>query len=108
MNNWVIFLVIFLTGILLSGDYLIKYSVGKENPMPYLISAGILWCISIYGWYITFQHNRIAIVGILFAMFSLIGTTCIGVFGFGERLSMSEWVGLGMALVASVLLSGKI
>jgi len=108
MNNWIIFLVLILTGMLLSGDYLIKYAVGKVNPVPYLISAGIMWCLSIYGWYITVQYNRIAIVGILFAMFSLIGTTCIGVFGFGERLSVSEWVGLGMALAALVLLSGKL
>ena len=81
-------LVVFLTALLLFGDYLIKLSVGSKFTVYLLILAGVVWCSSIYGWYCTVKENRIAIIGMLFSVLSLIGTPMIGIFCFNERLTL--------------------
>ena len=108
MSNWMLLLIAFLSAMLLTGDYLIKYAVGRPNWWFYLIVAGIIWCLSIYGWFIADSQNRVAIVGMLFSVMSLIGIVLIGIFGFNEKLNTSEWVGFALAIVASILLSGKV
>lgn len=108
MNNWILLLVVFLSIMLLTGDYCIKYAVGKSNWLMFLVLAGLLWCASIYGWFYTLKENRIAIVGMLFSVVSLIGTVLIGIIGFHERLSITEWVGLAFGIISAILLSGKI
>jgi len=100
-------LVVFLTGMLLGGDYLIKFAVGSKHTIWYLIFAGILWCSSIYGWYYTVKDHRLAIIGMLFSVLSLIGTALIGTLLFNEKLSMTEWFGFVLAIIACILLTGK-
>lgn len=108
MDGIILSLVVFLSFILLLGDYMIKYAVGKPNWFVFLIIAGVLWCSSIYGWYYTVKENRIAIVGMLFSIISLVGSVLIGIFAFNEKLTMTEWMGLAFGIMASILLSGKI
>lgn len=107
MSPWLIFLTMFLTGMLLIGDYLIKYATISDHPIRLLIAAGVIWCLSIYGWYCINFQERLVILGLLFALFSMIGTTLIGMLGFGERLNVQEWIGLVLAIVATLLLSKK-
>ena len=108
MDGLVILVVVFMSLILLLGDFMIKYAVGKPNWFVFLIIAGALWCSSIYGWYYTVKENRIAIVGMLFSIISLVGSVLIGVLFFNEKLTVTEWVGLAFGITASILLSGKI
>ena len=108
MTIYIILFTIFLTGMLLGGDYLIKYSTESSHTIRYLIMAAILWVASIPGWYYIVRNHKIAIVGILFAMFSLIGTTLIGVIGFNEKLTNYEWLGIGLAIVSTLLLTNKL
>lgn len=108
MNLGILFLTIFLTGVLLAGDYCIKWSVGSSHKVAFLVMAGFLWCSSIYGWYITVKDERIAIVGALFSVLSLVGTILIGIIGFNEHLTLKEWVGFSLGIVAVILLSGKL
>lgn len=92
---------------LVTGDYLIKYSTTINHPIIILIFTAILWTISIPGWYYSVKEERLAIVGMLFSLFSLIGTTVIGLSIFGERLNIIEWVGFGFAIIAIILLTNK-
>lgn len=108
MPYWIIALVILLTGLLLAGDCFIKAATTKSNPIYYLVIAGTLWISSIYGWYWTVKEERLAIVGTLFSVLSLIGTAILGMTIFGETLSNKEWFGVGLGVISIFLLSGKL
>lgn len=108
MNIGIILLTVFLTGLLLAGDWLIKYATVSSSYFKYLIIAAIVWVISIPGWYYVVRDNREAIIGALFAVFSIMGTTLIGVYGFNEKLSTTEWTGIGFAIISAILLTNKI
>ena len=101
-------MVVFLSSMLLLGDYLIKYAVGKSNYIFFLILAGVSWCLSIYGWYYLLKENRLSIVGMLFSVISIIGTVIISITFFNEKLTYLEWIGFGLAIISALLLSGKI
>ena len=93
---------------LLTGDYLIKYASTCICYVKYLVMASIIWCLSIPGWFYVVKDHREAIIGALFAVFSLIGTTLIGIIGFDEKLNNYEWLGLGLAIISACLLGNKI
>ena len=108
MKTSILLLTAFLTCMLLAGDYCIKYAVGSNHKVAFLVLTGILWCSSIYGWYLTVLNERIAIVGGMFSLLSLLGTILIGIVGFNEHLNAKEWIGFAMGAGAIVLLSGKL
>ena len=108
MSGWMFLLVVFLTAMLLTGDYIIKFATTSQYPVIALMIAGLFWCLSIPGWYYTVKDERLAIVGMLFSVLSLVGTVLIGMVCFGERLNMKEWVGFCFAVAAAIMLSGKV
>lgn len=107
--NWkMLAAVIFLTGMLLAGDYLIKFSVRSSHVVLFLFLAGLFWVASIPGWYWTLLEKNMSLIGMLFSVLSLIGTASIGILVFGERLSGVEWLGMALGLAATILLAGKL
>lgn len=107
MNIFILFLVVLFTGILLGGDYLIKAATISPEPIRLLFYAVLLYGVSVFGWYYILLDQKIAVIGMLFAMLSLIGTTLIGIFGFGEKLEIKEIIGLILAMISIVLLVNK-
>ena len=108
MNVLMMALITFFTAMLLGGDYLIKAATVSPEPIRLLVYAALVWMGSVYGWYYILQGEKIAIVGMLFAMLSLIGTTLIGMLGFGEKLDIKEIIGLVLAIASTVLLANKV
>jgi len=108
MSYSMLLFILLLTGMLLTGDCFIKGSTFKSNPIWFLIIAGLLWTVSIYGWYIAAKTERLAIVGALFSVLSLVGTVVLGMVIFKETLSIKEWIGVGLGIIATFLLSGKL
>jgi uncharacterized membrane protein len=108
MNFYMAVLVVFLTGVLLAGDYLIKSAVKSHHAVALLIVAAMLWVLSIPGWFYTLHGRNLSLVGMLFSVVSLIGSAMIGVLVFGETLSAKEWVGLVLGIVSAILLASKL
>jgi len=108
MSIWFIIFTIAMTGMLVVGDYLIKYATVGHNKVLLLVIAAVLWTLSIPGWYCIVRDHRESIVGALFAVFSIIGTTIIGIYGFDEKLTTTEWAGIGLAVISALLLTNKI
>ena len=101
-------IVLFLTGVLLAGDYLIKSAVKSPHAIALLIIAAMLWTLSIPGWFYTLQGRNLSLIGMLFSVASLVGSALIGMFVFGENLNGREWLGLFFGIVAAVLLASKL
>lgn len=108
MKILLLVLTILMTIVLLCGDYFIKKATQSLRPEMWLYFTAVLWVSSIYGWYYIVKDERIAIVGALFSVLSLIGTVLIGIIGFNEHLSYKEWIGFGLGMIAVLLLSGKL
>jgi undecaprenyl phosphate-alpha-L-ara4N flippase subunit ArnF len=51
------------------------------------------------------KHMKLAVVGVVYTAAMLILLAVIGYFFFGEKLTLREWAGVGLALAAVVLLS---
>lgn len=108
MNIKMFFIVVFLTGMLLTGDYLIKAAVKDAFPISLLFLAMIFWSVSVPGWYYALLDHNISLIGMLFSVLSLVGSCLIGMFFFNERLSGIEWLGLFFGIVSTFLLASKL
>lgn len=77
---------------------------GRRFPLAlavYLVSAST--------WVAVFARRDVPIakVGALYAVFSCVGTTALGVFGFGEKLSGRGWVGVALGLASIALIAAE-
>lgn len=108
MKIVMIFVVLFLTAMLLAGDFLIKTATKSQHAVVLLCLAAIFWTVSVPGWYYTLLGRNLSLVGMLFSVVSLIGSALIGIFLFGETLSAREWLGLVLGVVSAVLLASKL
>jgi hypothetical protein len=84
-----------------------KYATMVKNPIVFLLLAAGVWAISIPGWYWVLRIEKFAWTGMVLSMMSIIGSILIGLLIFHEKLSMTEWMGLGFALLSLFLLSNK-
>ena len=107
MNPWMLTLTILLSVVSLIADYMIKAAVGHRFYQWLLAGAFLIWGASVYGWYYILKFERISITGVVFSVVSLIGITLMGIFCFNERLTVNEWVGFALALIATFLLGAK-
>ena len=86
-------------------DYYLKIASGKAfpwNSWQFLLGLS-LYASTAFGWLFVMQHLKLAAVGILYTSSMLVMLAIVGYFGFGEKLSIKEWIGFALAL-ASVLL----
>jgi multidrug transporter EmrE-like cation transporter len=73
-------------------------------------SYGLGWLfyvISIPGWYFYLKGTRFATCGVLFSIFTDSLILLLGVIYFRETVSVRQWVGFGLGMVAVLLLSAE-
>lgn len=65
-----------------------------------------IYALGTLSWLPALLHkNELAIMGTAWLLLATVATVVIGFFVFGETLSTLQWIGIGLALVALVLLS---
>jgi multidrug transporter EmrE-like cation transporter len=89
-------------------DYLLKQASLSLHPFRTLqfYLTLVLYGISAAGWIYVLRHMNLAAVGAIYSVVVVLCLAIIGVFAFQERLTTSEYVGLGCA-VASLVLLGR-
>ena len=98
---WLFISAIFFAG----GEYLSKHfalapSINMASLVVVIYSLGVLaWLPAI------FQKNQLAITGTIWLLLGLAATVSIGLFVFGERLSILQIIGLVFAFISVALLS---
>ena len=98
---WLLISVIFFAG----GEYLSKqFALTPSISMVAIVVSvyalgSLLWLPAI------FQKNQLAITGTLWLLIGLAATVSIGLFVFGERLSLLQTIGLVFAFISVALLS---
>lgn len=61
--------------------------------------SGLFWLPALY------LHNNLALLGTLWFVVAIVLTVLIGTLFFHEQLTITQWFGIGFALVAILLLT---
>lgn len=88
------------------GDYFLKLASESERPLAsgtfYLGFA--VYASTAFGWVYVMRHLKLATIGGLYSVSMIVLLTTIGVVLFREPLSMTEGLGLVLAITSLVLL----
>ena len=87
------------------GDTFIRLA-GESSPsdLRLLALAALLYVLSVPGWLFVMKQVPLSAVGALYAASTVLILTGVGVFGFHERLNISEITGIALALAAVAIL----
>lgn len=90
------------------GDYFLKRASSSVDPWrsASFIAGLIIYASTAFGAVFVFRHLKLATSGVIYSVMLIIALTVLGVIGFRERLSVTELVGIVMA-VCSVVLLGR-
>lgn len=88
-------------------DYFLKLASSKPTPWTswQFVVGLLLYGSTAFGWLYVMKHMKLAVVGVVYTAAMLVLLALIGYFFFGEKLSLREWAGVGLALAAVALLS---
>lgn len=107
MSYWLITLTIVgIAVVTVSGDYFIKLASLTSSPVQnrWFLAGCIMYALTAFGWVFAFRHIKLASIGVLYSLSTVILLAALGVFVFGETLNKFELVGFGFAVIAIVLL----
>jgi drug/metabolite transporter (DMT)-like permease len=95
-----------LTAIGVAADIFLKLASAQPRPTASLWFAGGLLCFAstAFGWVIVMQRLKLATVGGIYAVGTVLFLALIGVVGFRETLNRAEIAGLLFAVISLVLL----
>lgn len=65
----------------------------------------VLYALTAFGWFFALKHMKLATVSVYYSVFIILLSVAVGILYFKERLSVHEFLGIGLALVSLVLLS---
>jgi drug/metabolite transporter (DMT)-like permease len=88
-------------------DYFLKLASSKPTPWTswQFVAGLLLYGSTAFGWLYVMKHMKLAVVGVVYTAAMLVLLALIGYFFFGEKLTLREWAGIGLALAAVALLS---
>jgi small multidrug resistance pump len=89
------------------GDSLLKRAGEGATYVSWswFVPGFVLYALTAFGWFYILKEMKMSDMGIAYALSNVILLVLVGVFVFGERLNAYEMAGLGLAIVAIVLLA---
>ena len=107
MQSYLILLVI--TGATLLGDYAIK--VSGQRPaglLSFEFATGmVLYCLPAIGWFFLMKTHTLAVIGVLYSISTIMLLVVLGVFVFKEPFGMRDAIGVGLAVLAVVVMNHR-
>ncbi len=91
-----------IVSITLVGDWFLKKASMSDNwvTSPYLLAGLFFYMVSGVGIVVAMRHMSLAEVGVWYAVLTILFMTGLGVFAFGETLTLREGVGIVLAFAA--------
>lgn len=92
----------------LAGDYLIKLASlrGSSLLSPVFLIGASLYATTAIGWFFLMRSHSLAAVGVLYSAATLLLLAGLGVAVFREPFGLREACGVGLALLAVVVIGG--
>ena len=90
-----------------AGDYLLKLASADVSHTNFkLLAAGVfVYALTALGWFYALAHLKLAVVGVIYSVSTVLLLTLLGAFYFREHLSYMEILGLVLALLSLILLA---
>ncbi|MFK0730692.1 MAG: hypothetical protein HEQ35_06875 [Gloeotrichia echinulata IR180] len=89
------------------GDYFLKNASNNESSLNsyWFIFGLVVLASTAFGWVYTMKHLKLATIGVVYAVSTILLLALVGVIFFQESLNLYEIAGIVMAIAALVLLS---
>ena len=108
MNHGVVIAIIFALSIGTTvGDYFLKRA--SQEPVPILTGLFLLgtltYAATAFGWVCVMPHIKLASLAAIFSVSTTLLLVALGTIVFKESLTISEAIGIAMAILSLVLLN---
>ena len=105
-NPLAVTVVIGLSAVGVLADWFLKLASQEDNPLrsPWLVAGAAIYAATALGWVYILKHLKLASIGGIYCVSTVLLLTVLGTVIFRERLSATELVGVGFALVSLALL----
>lgn len=92
--------------VVIAGDMVIKVAADGGKPVwsNLVLTGCAIYALSAIFWFYAMRHVTLAQAGVAYSMLTLLALCAIGVIWFGEQLYAREFIGIGFALAAMVLM----
>lgn len=102
---YAIILTIILSIVGVLGDFFINLSgEGKKMDVKWFVIGFLIYASTAFGWYFAMKYAKLSTLGVFYAVTTALGLTLMSVLYFHESLTVTEGVGIFIALIALVLL----
>jgi multidrug transporter EmrE-like cation transporter len=101
-------LAIILSFVAVAGDYFLKVASNSEqslNTVWFILGISTI-ASTAFGWVYTMKHLKLASIGAIYSVSTVVLLALIGAVFFQENLNYYEIIGIIMAIISLVLLSG--
>lgn len=88
------------------GDYFLKLASQEIRPIQnwWFLVGCVIYALGAFGWVFAMRHLKLATIGVVYSVSTVLLLTGLGTAVFGETLNRYEVVGIGLAVVSIILL----
>lgn len=89
------------------GDYVLKLASMEKRVFAnvWFLIGIMVYALSGFGWVYAMQHMKLALLGLVYSLVTILLLTAIGVLAYGETLNRYEMAGMALGVVAIGLLA---
>ncbi len=89
------------------GDYFLKLASQQSSAIfnCWFLLGLVLYASCAFGWVFAMRHMKLAMLGVVFSLATVLWLAGLGVIVFGESLNRYETAGIGLALLSILLLA---
>ena len=100
-------LILLIAVFTLIGDYLLKLASEREQSFTtWAFAVGIVvYGSTAIGWVLVMKHLPLASIGVWYSIVTMLLLTGLGVFAFGETLTLRDGAGIVLAIAALGMMS---
>ncbi|MEZ5590991.1 MAG: transporter [Gammaproteobacteria bacterium] len=100
-------LIIAIALVTVAGDFFLKRA-SEHNPLftnRWFLAGVAIYALTAFGWVVAMKSIKLATIGALYSISTVILLALLGVVIFGEQLSSKELLGLVFAVLALLLIN---
>jgi small multidrug resistance pump len=103
---WAILIAILMSIVGVIGDSFLKRASSLERPLMsnWFLAGLATFSLTAFGWVYAMRHLKLATIGVLYSVSTVLSLIFIGTVFFEESLDRYEILGIGLAIVSLVLL----
>lgn len=99
--------VVVLAAVTVSGDYFLKMASQEHRTFQnwWFIAGCLTHALTAFGWVLAMKHVKLANIGVVYSLSTVLLLAALGVFAFGETLNRYEVGGIVLAILSLMCLS---